>query len=563
MMEAFDFIPKQTKEPVTYKSPFGHPYYPSYPGPGLGMLARSKKEWQIIEISKSIREKAEWWVKYKDEVITAKWRKELEEQVEGITQDVIDYAFAELAFFETLKTQTGDRFQAACHESIYVSVDGVMVVDEALKRVFKTEAFRLLEEGVSESQKDWHPHTNNQVLDLVHPSLYPLQYGLTPVVQPDGSTAPVAFDATAIRSVKPLVETFGLSERFQWLPSIFSLGADGAVTIGSYINNLHPEKHQTLYQPLADIFSRCLPGLKACLSLALSPEYLRDPVSTNEEEIYEKAFIEEAMRLRDPSDDEDEQWDLYEELWDTRADHMKTRVVEYQGAQKIKPFDLADFDHLKVITKLANIHLTPESPEYAGGSWHVEGTINEDIIATVLYYYDCENITESRLSFRAALNEPEYEQGEDVFVREIFGLEDEQQLNHAMGSVEAKEDRITIFPNVFQHHVDAFELADRTKPGHRKIVCFFIVDPYNERVIATDRVPPQQHEPWVESLRDNTYLSQFPAELFGRIAESVEWPMTMAKAKAVREELMAERSANNDPQDDENPFVREFSLCEH
>lgn len=30
---------------------------------------------------------------------------------------------------------------------------------------------------------------------------------------------------------------------------------------------------------------------------------------------------------------------------------------------------------LQVIVKLANIHLTPEKPEYAGGTWHVEGQL--------------------------------------------------------------------------------------------------------------------------------------------------------------------------------------------
>lgn len=36
-----------------------------------------------------------------------------------------------------------------------------------------------------------------------------------------------------------------------------------------------------------------------------------------------------------------------------------------------------DYFHrgLQVIVKLANIHLTPEKPEYEGGTWHVEGQL--------------------------------------------------------------------------------------------------------------------------------------------------------------------------------------------
>jgi hypothetical protein len=30
---------------------------------------------------------------------------------------------------------------------------------------------------------------------------------------------------------------------------------------------------------------------------------------------------------------------------------------------------------LQVIVKLANIHLTPEKPDYEGGTWHVEGQL--------------------------------------------------------------------------------------------------------------------------------------------------------------------------------------------
>ena len=58
---------------------------------------------------------------------------------------------------------------------------------------------------------------------------------------------------------------------------------------------------------------------------------------------------------------------------------------------------------LQVIFKLANIHLDPSKPEYEGGTWHVEGALNEHICATALYYYDQENITDSHLSFRQSI----------------------------------------------------------------------------------------------------------------------------------------------------------------
>lgn len=70
---------------------------------------------------------------------------------------------------------------------------------------------------------------------------------------------------------------------------------------------------------------------------------------------------------------------------------------------------------LQVIIKLSSIELTPEKPAYEGGNWHIEGMLNEHIAATALYYYDVDNVTESRISFRTAAEldsvEMRYEQG--------------------------------------------------------------------------------------------------------------------------------------------------------
>jgi hypothetical protein len=43
-------------------------------------------------------------------------------------------------------------------------------------------------EDVPEEQKDWYPGSNKQVLDLVHPSLYPLMYGRSRIL-PDRTIA--------------------------------------------------------------------------------------------------------------------------------------------------------------------------------------------------------------------------------------------------------------------------------------------------------------------------------------------------------------------------------------
>lgn len=57
------------------------------------------------------------------------------------------------------------------------------IVSEDLVAGLKT-AVALLED-VPETKKDWHPGSDGKVLDLLHPSLFPLRYGLTRVL-PEG-----------------------------------------------------------------------------------------------------------------------------------------------------------------------------------------------------------------------------------------------------------------------------------------------------------------------------------------------------------------------------------------
>ncbi|KAH0475959.1 MAG: uncharacterized protein KVP18_004443 [Porospora cf. gigantea A] len=102
---------------------------------------------------------------------------------------------------------------------------------------------------------------------------------------------------------------------------------------------------------------------------------------------------------------------------------------------------------LQVIVKAANIHLTPEKPEYPGGAWHVEGMKNESIVATGLYYYyDTENVTESELDFRIGVSEPEYEQGDDRGVLGVYGLVNEGPLTQRLDAVQTVEGRPLCFP---------------------------------------------------------------------------------------------------------------------
>jgi hypothetical protein len=106
--------------------------------------------------------------------------------------------------------------------------------------------------------------------------------------------------------------------------------------------------------------------------------------------------------------------------------------------------------NLQVIVKMSAIELTPENPCFKGGSWHLEGMVNEVILATAIYYYDIENITESRLSFRhlydsmtLACSAPKYDhRGVEV----VYGIKNEVTDNvQPSGFIVAKPNRCVVF----------------------------------------------------------------------------------------------------------------------
>lgn len=227
---------------------------------------------------------------------------------------------------------------------------------------------------------------------------------------------------------------------------------------------------------------------------------------------------------------------------------------------------------LQVIVKLANIQLTPENPQYGGGSWHVEGQLNEHICATALYYYDTENITDSHLAFRQQsswddASEISYPQSVHGWLTEVFGCEQDGPAMQDVGAILCCEGRLITFPNILQHQVQPFKLLDPTKPGHRKILALFLVDP-GIRIISTANVPPQQKDWWSERInnqmaRSGKALGKLSNELKDKIVDDVDdFPISMEKAKELRLELMAERSVFVSAH--EGVFQEQtFNLCEH
>lgn len=145
--------------------------------------------------------------------------------------------------------------------------------------------------------------------------------------------------------------------------------------------------------------------------------------------------------------------------------------------------------------------------------------------------------------------------------------------------------------------MSSFELKDRTKPGHRRFIALWLVDP-TLRILSTANVPPQRLDWWMDSLlgisaedRDAA-LSKMPPEIVALLKENgldantppspegslspelmdmirqhlnaggEALPITAEEAREHRAKLMAERSAF--VQETEKGWQRHsYSFCEH
>jgi hypothetical protein len=117
-----------------------------------------------------------------------------------------------------------------------------------------------------------------------------------------------------------------------------------------------------------------------------------------------------------------------------------------------------------------------------------------------------------------------------------------------------------VFPNIYQHRVGSFSLKDRSKPGHRKILVFFLVDP-TQRIVSTATVPPQDIN-WRDNKLMDKVVGNLPTEVAEMITQQIGYEMTLEEAKEHRLKLMEERSIAKDIVTNAI-YLRPFSLCEH
>ncbi|KAM0426062.1 hypothetical protein ACHAPT_008693 [Fusarium lateritium] len=558
-------------------------------------------------------------------------------------------------------------------------------IDSSLHDSLRAAFVKLKEEH--KDDPDWHPRTDDKVLDLVHPSLYPLVYGRTRVFEDEVVGVEDAIDKWAGRGeVIPQLEPdeqppsrwswssepgTGVGDgnvnksfwsvKYQWLPSNVKLRKDGSVKFTSYINNLHPGKHRDVYATVEKLIERAIPAWDFCLKRHLGrprrgfegagrtePRFPRpeNPDDDNEDNWSpplrdiptppprpkpEEAEVEESASNPASSDESDsDDPDHYTEeedengtrwygtrrqiAWQRVREPAQPEAPEFKAWEYgVKPGESLSerFSHLQIIVKMASIELTPEKPEFPPGGWHVEGQMNEHIVATALYYLDSENVTPSHLQFRMQTDsyQEDWSVGQDNYswMEQVYGTRlgggssgayDNRMSNSCLqnyGNVETRQGRLLAFPNVFHHRVSPFELKDKAKPGHRRFIALWLVDPLT-RIINTGNVPPQQQSWWMEHAFGNLGSDNaenvpqaiaelvldkvsshpgleaaarkgepLPAELMTMIRENVgddAVPMSLEEAKEHRLKLMEARTVFQDRARSKWAGVG-YSFCEH
>lgn len=207
------------------------------------------RETTMLQIMNAITDKPDWNIKVcptlfhlvlvlkvsaqiNDEAIVQKWRDEILASEEDVTDKMLNWCINELRYKAT-------RIPPApvLPPPTIVFNGDVVKSDFAVSPELKAELQKAVtdyEEKIPPRLKDWHPGSNEQVWDLVHPSLFPLVYGRTRILS-NGETTTLddcirrcgEGEVTPVPPKKETVEIYHqslfsnkhqFSAKFQWLP---------------------------------------------------------------------------------------------------------------------------------------------------------------------------------------------------------------------------------------------------------------------------------------------------------------------------------------------------------
>lgn len=275
------------------------------------------------------------------------------------------------------------RFKASLFEkeNLVTAFDiGVVKSDaaipEQLKQLLKEAVVPF--EDVPEEERDYHPGSDGsdgKVVDLMHPSLFPVVYGRTHILgdrmiglndcfkstgEGEQLPSPPKQEKAKYSSISASHKSY--TQKSQWLPcDVKFIDEEPGCRIMSYINNLHPVKPRDLYGVLGKVTARAIPlwnrSLRLpipCYGKRLGLHAVESPGHPNPESVRQEGEDNrpDEQRHRDSPD--------FITSW--------CHPPYYREQERcVDLWAMFMGGGLQVIVRLANIELTPEKPDFAGG----------------------------------------------------------------------------------------------------------------------------------------------------------------------------------------------------
>ncbi|KAH1501045.1 hypothetical protein KXX24_008769 [Aspergillus fumigatus] len=243
---------------------------------------KAKIEAQADGLAANIQElviKMRWEELVFDASTMQTWRSEAMAQFPLISPKTWDWCEAELR-------DKAQRWQETGLIMVLNAASGVCKSDTIIPPSVAMEIQGFVNSALKESdgQMDWAPASNQQVWNLIDPSLYPLVRERTRVLVSSGSVPlEKTLDAYGQGEAPPPlhedrhdweVEKYIYSLRYQWLPcEVEFCGPAGStdVRITSYVNNLHPREQRPFYRVLESVISKTIePWNQALIRLAFA-----------------------------------------------------------------------------------------------------------------------------------------------------------------------------------------------------------------------------------------------------------------------------------------------------
>ncbi|KAI4253944.1 MAG: hypothetical protein LQ352_003393 [Teloschistes flavicans] len=405
-------------------------------------------ERRMLSLINDLTDRADWHRIVFDQQFVNEWKSsKLSEP--HTTQRMLDWCISEVQDY------AGDFAQT----NIVPALDrGVFKSDNLLASALSDD----LSQAMAQLQKDasHNDHASvqsNVTLQIVDPALYPFSFAKSPcqgrrslgrddciehcglghiIGVPQDSNGPCD---GSLKGRGCYAMNHAWSLRYQWLPFEVKFNAEDPTT--RYINNVHPVHHAGVYSVLEKIIDKTIPLFNRCLTSIETPS-----------RFYKTRIDVECTEYGDVPNREPGEYQTLEAR--TQWHYLRNKSRERPSVDLRKDFRDSG---LQFIVEASSINMDPLLPDWDGDCgrswWKMQGQLNERICATVLYFYDCDDLQEGSIHFQQRVSNDEAMElntlCETAETEEVYDIQDGRATIQELGVVDIRQGRMIAFPNVF------------------------------------------------------------------------------------------------------------------